>query len=136
RQTALYHNNASRGFADVTRKAGIIKQDLHYGLGVVSADFDDDGWPDIYIACDSTPSMLFRNNHDGTFTDIAVPRGAAYGPDGQEQGSMGVTAGDYDNDGHIDIVKTNFIDETATLYHNEGDAYFDDQTYSSGLGVN
>jgi hypothetical protein len=102
---------------------------------VVSSDFDDDGWPDIYVACDSTPGLLYRNNHNGTFTDIAVERGAAYGPDGQEQGSMGVAAGDYDNDGRIDIVITNFIDETPALYHNEGNAYFDDQTYAGGLGV-
>ena len=132
----LYHNERGRSFTDVTRKAGIALSDLHYNLGVVSSDFDDDGWPDIYVACDSSPSLLYRNNHDGSFTDIAVERGVAYGPDGQEQGSMGVAAGDYDNDGRIDIVKTNFIDETATLYHNEGDGYFADQTYPGGLGVN
>jgi hypothetical protein len=132
----LYHSERGRSFTDVTQKAGVAFSDLHYNLGVVSSDFDDDGWPDIYVACDSSPSLLYRNNHDGTFTDIAVGRGAAYGPDGQQQGSMGVAAGDYDNDGRIDIVKTNFMDETSTLYHNEGDAYFDDQTYPSGLGVN
>src|SRR5262249_41728593 len=135
-QSVLYHNNQGRSFTDVTRKAGITTTDLYYGLSVVSADFDDDWWPDVYVACDSTPSMLYRNNHDGTFTDIAVSHGAAYGPDGQEQGSMGGAAGDYDNDGRIDIVKTNFIDETATLYRNQGKAYFEDQTYAGGLGVN
>ncbi len=132
----LYHSEHGRSFTDVTAKAGVALSDLHYNLGVVSSDFDDDGWPDIYVACDSSPSLLYRNNHDGTFTDIAVGHGAAYGPDGQEQGSMGVAAGDYDNDGRIDILKTNFMDETATLYHNAGDAYFDDQTYPGGLGVN
>ena len=132
----LYHNERGRSFTDVTKKAGMELSDLHYNLGVVSSDFDDDGWPDIYVACDSTPSLLYRNNHDGTFREVAVARGVAYGPDGQEQGSMGVAAGDYDNDGHIDIVKTNFIYETSTLYHNGGDAYFDDQTYPGGLGVN
>jgi hypothetical protein len=132
----LYHNRGGRSFADLTQKAGMALSDLHYNLSVVSSDFDDDGWPDIYVACDSSPSLLYRNNHNGTFTEIAVARGVAYGPDGQEQGSMGVAAGDYDNDGRIDIVKTNFIDETSTLYHNEGDAYFDDQTYPGGLGVN
>jgi hypothetical protein len=132
----LYHNNRGRSFTDVSQQAGIATAGLHYGLGVVSADFDDDGWPDIYVACDSTPSRLFRNNRDGTFTDIAVPRGAAYGPDGQEQGSMGVAAADYDNDGRFDLVRTNFIDETATLYHNQGEAYFEDHTYLGGLGVN
>ncbi|MDQ6663562.1 MAG: CRTAC1 family protein, partial [Acidobacteriota bacterium] len=131
----LYRNERGQKFTDVTNKAGAAFSDLHYSLGVVSSDFDDDGWPDIYVACDSSPSLLYRNNRNGTFTNIAVERGAAYGPDGQEQGSMGVAAGDYDNDGRIDIVKTNFIDETPTLYHNEGDAYFDDQTYPGGLGV-
>jgi hypothetical protein len=132
----LYHNQGGRSFTDATRKAGMELSDLHYNLGVVSSDFDDDGWPDIYVACDSSPSLLYRNNHDGTFAEIAVARGVAYGPDGQEQGSMGVAAADYDNDGHIDLVKTNFIHETSTLYHNGGDAYFDDQTYPGGLGVN
>jgi hypothetical protein len=132
----LYHNERGRSFTDVTKKAGMELSDLHYNLGVVSSDFDDDGWPDIYVACDSTPSLLYRNNHNGTFSEVAVARGVAYGPDGQDQGSMGVAAGDYDNDGRIDIVKTNFIYETSTLYHNEGDAYFDDQTYAGGLGVN
>ncbi len=132
----LYHNDRGRAFTDVTQKAGIAFSELHYNLGVVTADFDDDGWPDIYVACDSSPSILYRNNRNGSFTDVAVGRGAAYGPDGQEQGSMGVAAGDYDNDGRIDLVKTNFMDETPTLYHNEGDAYFEDQTYLSGLGVN
>jgi hypothetical protein len=135
-KNVLYHSEGGRSFTDVTRKSGIQLTDLHYNLSVVSSDFDDDGWPDIYVACDSSPSLLYRNNHNGTFTNIAVARGVAYGPDGQEQGSMGVAAGDYDNDGRIDIVKTNFIDETSTLYHNAGDAYFDDQTYAGGLGVN
>ena len=123
--TALYHNNRG-SFTDSTQKAGVAFADLHYGLGVVSSDFDNDGWPDIYVACDSTPSVLYRNNHDGTFTEVAVAQGVAYGPDGQEQGSMGVAAADYDNDGRIDIVKTNFIGETSTLYHNDGDGYFGD----------
>ena len=132
----LYHNEHGHAFSDVTKKAGIALPELHYSLGVVSSDFDDDSWPDIYVACDSSPSILYRNNHDGTFTDIAVARGAAYGPDGQEQGSMGVAAGDYDNDGHIDIAKTNFMDETPALYQNQGEAYFNDQTYTGGFGVN
>lgn len=131
----LYHNDRGRGFTDVTAKSGIALPDLHYSLGVVSSDFDDDGWPDLYVASDSSPSILYRNNRDGTFANVAVERGAAYGPDGQEQGSMGVAAGDYDNDGRIDIVKTNFIDETPTLYRNDGDGYFSDQTYAGGLGV-
>ena len=135
-RNVLYRSNRGQTFTDVTSQAGLTTKYLHYGLGVVSADFDDDGWPDIYVACDSTPSMLYRNNQDGTFTDVAVGRGTAYGPDGQEQGSMGVAAGDYDNDGRIDLVKTNFMDETSTLYRNQGKAYFADETYAGGLGVN
>jgi enediyne biosynthesis protein E4 len=108
---------------------------LHYGLGVAVADYDNDGWPDIYVACDSTPGILYRNNRNGTFTDVAVESGAAYGASGQEMGSMGVAAGDYNNDGLIDIVKTNFMNETSTLYKNLGEWFFDDSTYEAGLGL-
>jgi hypothetical protein len=110
-------------------------QGLHYSLGVVVSDFDDDGWPDIYVACDSTPSILYRNNRDGSFSDVSVEAGTAYGDAGQEEGSMGVAAGDFDNDGRIDIVKTNFMDETSTLYRNLGDWFFEDATITAGLGV-
>jgi hypothetical protein len=130
----LYHNENGR-FVDVSKTAGILVEGLHYGLGAVVSDFDDDGWPDIYVACDSTPSLLYRNNRDGTFTDVAVEAGAAYGHEGQEQGSMGVAAADYNNDGTMDLVKTNFMDETSTLYKNYGKWFFEDSTYSSGLGL-
>jgi hypothetical protein len=135
-QNILYRNNRAGGFEDVSRKAGILIGGLHYGLGVVVSDFDSDGWPDIYVACDSTPGILYANNRNGTFTDIAVDAGAAYGDAGQEMGSMGVAAGDFDGDGRMDIVKTNFMDETSTLYRNEGDRFFTDLTYAAGLGVN
>lgn len=131
----LYRNNGKGGFTDVSSQAGIVIPGQHYGLGVTVSDFDDDGWPDIYVACDSTPGILYANQKNGTFTDIAVPAGAAYGEAGQEQGSMGVAAGDYDNDGRIDIVKTNFMDETPTLYHNDGDRFFTDATFQAGLGI-
>jgi hypothetical protein len=134
-QNWLYRNEGGGRFRDVSEKAGISLQGLHYNLGLAVADYDDDGWPDIYVACDSTPSILYRNNRDGTFTDIAVPAGVAYGSDGQELGGMGASAGDYDNDGRIDIVKTNFIDETPSLFRNEGEGYFEDATYPAGLGV-
>ncbi|MGH9674300.1 MAG: CRTAC1 family protein [Bryobacteraceae bacterium] len=134
-QNILYRNEGGRRFRDVSKQAGILASGVCYGLGVVVSGFDDDGWPDIYVACDSTPSLLYRNNRDSTFTEIAVASGAAYGDAGQEQGSMGVAAGDYDNDGRIDIVKTNFMDETSTLYRNLGGWFFEDSTYSAGLGI-
>jgi hypothetical protein len=131
----LYHNEGAGRFRDVSEKSGIVLEGLHYSLGAVASDFDGDGWPDIYVACDSTPSILYRNNRDGSFTDVSVEAGTAYGDAGQEEGSMGVAAADADNDGNIDIVKTNFMDETSTLYRNLGDWFFDDATISAGLGV-
>ncbi len=131
----LYHNLGSGKFADVTKQAHIDKTSGHYSLGVTSFDYDNDGWPDIYIACDSTASILFRNNHDGTFTDVAVTAGAAYNEDGREQAGMGVSVGDYNGDGRLDIFKTNFSDDTSTLYRNNGDGTFDDTTFAAGLGL-
>ncbi|MFN0106641.1 MAG: CRTAC1 family protein [Bryobacteraceae bacterium] len=130
----LFHNEGNGKFADVSATALKGISGLHYGLGVAVADFDGDGWPDIYIACDSTPGILLRNNKDGTLTDIAVEAGAAYGADGEELGSMGVAAVDIDADGRMDIVKSNFIDETPSLYKNLGDWFFVDATQESGLG--
>ena len=100
------------------------------------ADFDNDGWPDIYVANDSTSSALYKNNHDGTFTDIAIEAGVAYSPDGKPQAGMGVSAADYDCDGNLDMVKTNFAGDTASLYRNLGKMVFDDQTFQAGLGKN
>lgn len=131
----LYHNLGNGSFEDVTIKARIDRTDGHYGLSVSTFDFDDDGWPDIYVACDSTPSILYHNNHDGTFTDVAVTAGAAFNEDGREQAGMGSTIGDYDGDGRLDIFKTNFSDDTSTLYHNNGDGTFTDATFSAGLGL-
>jgi len=131
----LYHNLGDGKFADVTAKAHIDQTPGHYSLGVATFDFDNDGWPDIYIACDSTASILFRNNHDGTFTDVAVTAGAAYNEDGREQAGMGVTIGDFNGDGRLDIFKTNFSDDTSTLYRNNGNGTFDDVTFAAGLGL-
>lgn len=131
----LYHNRGDGTFEDVTRKAHIDQTNGHYCLSVSPFDFDDDGWPDIYVACDSTPSILYRNNHDGTFTDVAVTAGAAFNEDGREQAGMGSTIGDYDGDGRLDIFKTNFSDDTSTLYHNNGDGTFTDATTEAGLGL-
>ncbi len=131
----LYHNRGDGTFEDVTAKAHIDRTDGHYSLSVSTLDYDDDGWPDIYVACDSTPSILYHNNHDGTFTDLAVTAGAAFNEDGREQAGMGSTIGDYDGDGRLDIFKTNFSDDTSTLYRNNGDGTFTDATFAAGLGL-
>ncbi len=131
----LYHNQGNGRFEDVTAKAKIDQTSGHYAFSVSTFDFDDDGWPDIYVACDSTPSILYRNNRDGTFTDQAVVAGAAYNEDGREQAGMGSTIADFDGDGRLDIFKTNFSDDTSTLYRNNGNGTFDDVTYASGLGL-
>jgi enediyne biosynthesis protein E4 len=132
----LFHNNGDGTFADVSEKAGILKPGPRYSITAVSYDFDNDGWPDIYVAVDSQPSILLRNNHDGTFTDIAVMAGCAYSEDGHEQAGMGVAVGDYDCDGWLDIFKTNFADDTCNLYHNNGDGTFSEATFASGIAVN
>src|SRR6201988_4552180 len=131
----LYHNLGGGKFADVTGRAHIDQTSGHYSLGVAIFDFNEEGWPDIYIACDSTPSILYHNNHDGTFTDVAVMAGVAFNEDGREQAGMGTTIGDYNGDGRLDIFKTNFSDDTPTLYRNDGDGTFDDVTFAAGLGL-
>lgn len=130
----LFHNEGNRTFTDVSEKAGILKTAGTYGLGVAVFDFDNDGWPDIYVANDSTSSALYKNNHNGTFDEIAIESGAAYSPDGKPQAGMGVAIGDYDCDGNLDIVKTNFAGDASSLYRNLGNGSFDDQTFQSGLG--
>src|SRR6266581_2339422 len=132
----LYHNLGNGIFEDVTAKARIDQTNGHYAFSVSTLDYDDDGWPDIYVACDSTASILYHNNHDGTFTDVAVVSGAAFNDDGREQAGMGSTVADYDGDGKLDLFKTNFSDDTATLYHNNGDGTFDDKTFPAGFGLN
>ena len=132
----LYHNRGDGTFEDVSSKAHIDRTTGHYAFSVTTLDYDDDGWPDIFVACDSTPSILYHNNHDGTFTDVAITAGAAFNEDGRSQAGMGSTAADYNGDGRLDIFKTNFSDDTATLYRNNGDGTFDDVTYPAGLGLN
>jgi enediyne biosynthesis protein E4 len=131
----LYHNQGQGTFEDVTTKAHIDQTNGHYAFSVSTLDFDDDGWPDIYVACDSTPSILYHNNRDGTFTDVAVISGAAFNEDGREQAGMGTTVADFDGDGRLDIFKTNFSDDTSTLYRNNGDGSFSDATFPAGLGL-
>jgi hypothetical protein len=132
---SLYRNNGDGTFTDVSQQAGITEAAQSYGMTVVAADFDEDGWPDIYVACDSTPSLLFMNNHDGTFREEGVLRGVALSEDGTEQAGMGVGVGDYDLDGHLDLFKTHFADDANVLYHNDGKGNFDDVTRSSRIGV-
>ena len=132
----LYHNNGDGTFSDVSEPAGITQVDATYGLGVLVADFDNDGWPDIYVANDSQASLLYHNQKNGKFQEIGVEAGCAFSPDGKPQAGMGVSAGDYDGDGNLDLVKTNFAGDTHSLYRNRGDNQFDDTTYSAGLGKN
>ena len=130
----LYHNNGNGTFTDVSEKSGIGKAGGTYGLGVLTADLDNDGWPDIYVANDSTASALYQNKKNGTFSDIALESGCALSADGKPQAGMGVSAADYDLDGSLDLVKTNFAGDTPSLYHNLGGANFEDATFQGGLG--
>jgi hypothetical protein len=133
--STLYHNNGDGTFTDVSAASGILKPSGYFGLGVLVADYDNDGWPDIYVASDSTPSLLFMNNHDGTFREDGTLRGVAFSEDGMEQAGMGVSTADYDHDGWLDILKTNFSDEEVNLYHNDGKAVFTNVSEASGLSA-
>jgi enediyne biosynthesis protein E4 len=131
----LYRNNGDGSFSDVSREAGISAARSSYGMTAVCADVDEDGWPDIYVACDSSPSLLFMNNHDGTFREEGMLRGVALNEDGTEQAGMGIGIGDYNLDGHLDLYKTHFADDTNVLYRNDGKGNFDDVTTATRLGV-
>ena len=130
----LYRNNGDGTFTDVSQSAGIVQANGTYGLGVLTADFDNDGWPDIYVADDSTASCLYQNQKNGKFLDIAIDAGCALSADGKPQAGMGVSAGDYDLDGNLDIVKTNFAGDTPTLYHNFGQGHFRRRHVSRRIG--
>ena len=131
----LFHNNGDGTFTDVSEASGILSSNGTFGLGVLTGDFDNDAWPDIYVANDSSPSALYQNKKNGKFEDIAVIAGCALSPDGKPQAGMGVSAADYDLDGNLDIVKTNFAGDTPSLYHNLGGANFEDTTFTAGLGA-
>jgi hypothetical protein len=130
----LYRNTGKGTFADVTRAAG-VSEPGHYGFGVLFSDLDDDGWLDIYVANDSTPNLFFHNRGDGRFREEALQAGLAVTADGREQAGMGVDAGDYDGDGLLDIVKTNFSQDYTSLYRNEGNGLFEDASFRSGLAA-
>ncbi len=132
---SLYRNNGDGTFTDVSKESGIASAPPGYGMTVVAADFDNDGWPDIYVACDSTPSLMFRNKHDGTFEESALLAGTALSSDGMEQAGMGIAVGDVKLNGSLDIFKTHFADDTNVLYLNNGKGDFQDATIESGIAV-
>ena len=132
----LFHNEGNGRFREVSVPSRVAAVSDRYSLSVTTLDFDHDGWPDIYVAVDSQASILYHNNRDGTFTDVAVEAGVAYRDDGREQAGMGSAAGDIDGDGHLDLVKTNFIDDTPNVYRNHGDGFFEDMVHSMGVGRN
>jgi hypothetical protein len=147
----LYHNRGDGTFEDVSEKSGVTNprgtKELtlaadrtwrpvgSYGFGCIAADFDNDGWPDVYVSSDTGSSMLYHNNHNGTFTEVGVPAGCALSGQGTRQGGMGAATADYDGDGWLDLVKVNFAGDPTTLYHNNGDGTFSDVSQQAGLGA-
>jgi hypothetical protein len=131
----LFHNRGDGHFEDVSKASGLGKPTGCYGFTAVASDFDNDGYPDLYVACDSTPSLLYHNLKNGTFEETGILSGTALNEDGQEQAGMGVAVADYDEDGFMDILKTNFSEDTPNLYRNSHDGTFSDVVYASGLGV-
>ena len=132
----LFRNLGNGRFDDVSESSGVSSVKDRYSLSVTTLDYNEDGWPDIYVAVDAQPSILFRNNRDGTLKDVAVPVNVALSEDGRKQAGMGSAAGDFDGDGHLDLAKTNFIEDTANLYRNNGDESFEDRVYRAGMGKN
>jgi hypothetical protein len=132
----LYRNGGDGVFTDVSLRSGIRPAENCYAFTTVSTDLNGDGWPDIYLACDSSASLFFRNNGDGTFREVGVEAGLAYSEHGAEQAGMGVAVADFDNDGSLDITKTNFSGDYPNLYQNIGKGIFNDVTLRAGLAVN
>jgi hypothetical protein len=129
----LFHNRGDGTFEDVSKKAGVDDQRRYYGMAVVWGDYDNDGWPDLYVANDAGPNYLYRNKHDGTFEETGLMLGTDLSGDGQELGSMGVDMGDYDHAGRLHIVVTEFVDQSDTLYHNNGSDGFADVSWNSQI---
>ena len=129
----LYRNNGDGTFTDVSKESGVSKLQNSYGLTAVAFDVDEDGWQDIFVACDSSPSFLLMNNHDGTFREEGLQRGVALSGEGLQLGGMGVGVGDYESDGHLDIIKTHFMNEATGIYHNNGKGEFEDRTGPAGF---
>lgn len=129
----LYHNRGDGTFEEVSKKAGVDDPSHYYGLGAIWGDYDNDGWPDLYVANDAGPNYLYRNKHDGTFEENGLLMGVAVSGDGQEQGSMGVDWGDYLHEGRLSLFDTNFADQPNTLYHNLGQQGFSDVSWPSKL---
>lgn len=135
-RATLYRNRGDGTFEDVSVASGVRKAKDFYAFTATAADLNQDGWTDIFVACDSTPSLYFRNNRNGTFTELGTEASLAYNEHGAEQAGMGVAIADYDNDGWLDLTKTNFIGDYPNLFHNLGKGLFEDITVAAGLAVN
>ena len=133
---SLYQNDGHGHFTDVSDQLHITTPKNYYGYTPLTGDFDNDGWPDIFVTCDSTANLYYHNLGGKMFEEIGVRTGVAYNEDGREQAGMGTAAGDFDGDGFLDIFKTNFADDTHTMYRNLGKNNFEDDTIGSGLAVN
>jgi len=133
---SFYQNDGHGNFIDVSDQVHISGPRNYYGFTALTGDFDNDGWPDIFVACDSTANLYYHNLGGKTFEEIGVRAGLAYNEDGREQAGMGAAAADFDGDGLLDIFKTNFADDTHTMYKNQGGNNFEDDTIGSGLAVN
>jgi hypothetical protein len=131
---ALYRNNGDGTFSDVTAKAGMSDKQLYFGFQAVWEDFNNDGWPDLFVGNDSNPNYLYQNKRDGSFEEVGVSSGLAFSGDGKEMSSMGITVGDYDHDGWMDVFVTTFADDNYVLFHNDGDGLFSDVSFASGVG--
>jgi hypothetical protein len=131
----LYHQRSDGTFEDVSESSGVAKVNGKYPMTAAATDLDGDGWTDIYVASDSTAAILYRNNRDGTFTDVALPSGVAYDEDGRAQAGMGLGLADFDGDGRLDLLKTHFADDIPALYRSLGRGQFEDVATSAGLGV-
>jgi len=131
----LFHNNGDGTFSDVSSSSRIANVTGRYAMTATAADFDGDGWADIYVACDSTAAILYHNNHDGTFTDTGVESGVAYSENGMQQAGMGIAVADYNRDGLLDLLKTHFADDVPALYRGLGKGLYEDVAMPAGLGA-